>query len=216
MLSQTTKKVNVTMNAEKNGIEVSFAKKPEASTLSALKSAGFRWHNVKRLWYATKTPERVALSEKLFDGEPIPEAVTETETRAKQPKTTAVKINKFGVKVGDLFSATWGYDQTNNDFFQVVALVGECSVRVRQVYPKIKERTARSWASEDYTIENDGELLEPAPYSVFIRDQENGDLKRLKSYAADGKSSPEFNLSSFANAYFVPKGASSYFESSWA
>jgi len=51
----------VTLNSELNGIEVSFESKPETATLDALKSNGFRWHRVKKIWYAKNTAERLAL-----------------------------------------------------------------------------------------------------------------------------------------------------------
>ncbi|NJO58756.1 MAG: hypothetical protein HC836_10535 [Richelia sp. RM2_1_2] len=37
------------------------------------------------------------------------------------------------LKVGDIVYASWGYDQTNIDFYQVVALKGNVSVVVRKI-----------------------------------------------------------------------------------
>ena len=75
---------------------------------------------------------------------------------------------------------------------------------------------AVSGMSEDRTFRMTRELLPAADYSVFIKDQEKGDLKRLKSYAADGKSNPQFNLSSFANAYLVTGSTIEVYESWYA
>lgn len=182
------------INNEFNGIEITFSEKPEREVLGKLKEVGFRWHNAKKLWYAKNTPERMSFAEKIANGKEV-----KAETKKKETKE---KVNKFGVKVGDLFSASWGYDQTNNDFFQVIELVGESSVRVREVVPNLLQATAVSGMSEDRVFENTKELLPPARCSVFIKDQEKGDLKRLKSYAADGKSNPQFSLSSFCNAHY--------------
>ena len=46
------------------------------------------------------------------------------------------------------------------------------------------------------------DILPAADRSTFINDQVNGDLKRLKSFAADGVSDPQFTVSSYANAHF--------------
>ena len=128
-------------------------------------------------------------------------------------KTTA---NKYGVKVGDIFCATWGYDQTNNDFFQVIALVGETSVRVREVVPPVISSKATSWASEDRVVKtSDIGMLPPSPFSVFIKDQEHGDVKRLKSFKKDG-SCPQFKLSSFADAYYCDGDTTEVYESWYA
>ena len=113
--------------------------------------------------------------------------------------------SKYGVKVGDFFSASWGYEQTNVDFFQVVALVGETSVRVREVNPPIILTDGIGPMAEDRVYDlNTSVILPPDPRSCFIKDQENGDLKRLKSYAADGKSNPQFYLASYTDAHYCP------------
>jgi len=57
-----------TLNEELNGIEISFDRKPDRETLTALKSAGYRWHRVKKVWYAKQTDERLTLA-KCITGE---------------------------------------------------------------------------------------------------------------------------------------------------
>lgn len=59
------------INEELNGIELTFDSKPEAATLEALKAAGYRWHKVKKLWYAKNTPDRLQLAKAITGGEPI-------------------------------------------------------------------------------------------------------------------------------------------------
>lgn len=185
-----------TLNHEFNGIEITFDSKPADEIRSTLKENGFRWHKVKKLWYAKQNEKREELAKQICNGEVV-------KAEPKKPAAKAKKKNKYGVKVGDLFHASWGYEQTNNDFFQVVELVGATSVRVREVYPSMINEEAVSPMSADRTYKNTGELLPPVPRSVFIDDQEKGDLKRLKSYAADGVSDPQFRISSYADASLV-------------
>lgn len=187
-----------TINTEHNGIEITFDAKPDADTRATLKENGFRWHRKKALWYAKQTAEREALAEKLANGAKV--------EPAKEP---AEIVNAYGVKVGDIFHASWGYDQTNNDFFQVIKLCGKKSVRVREVNPPIIESTATGPMAEDRTFEITGELLPPAPHSVFIDDQEHGDLKRLDNNF--GRVS--FRLSSFAWAHKLNGGTATFYES---
>ncbi len=188
-----------------NSIEITFAQKPSEETRNALKALRFRWHSVKKVWYGYTTEEEVRAA---IDGKK-PENKAQRET---------IKVNKFGVKVGDIFHSSWGYDQTNNDFFQVIALVGETSVRVREVNPVCEKSEAVCWAAEDrvFSTNTSGKLLPPSRSSVFIKDQEKGDLKRLKSYAADGKSNPQFSISSFANAYLCSGETIKVYESWYA
>lgn len=68
-----------------------------------------------------------------------------TTTRGGEGVTGKGKVKKALekesiVKVGDIFYNSWGYDQTNIDWYQVVALTktGK-SVKVRPIAGKIKE-----------------------------------------------------------------------------
>lgn len=56
------------INKELNGIEVIFEDKPAQAVIDSLKNNGFRWHRVKKLWYAKNTAERLALAESIADG----------------------------------------------------------------------------------------------------------------------------------------------------
>lgn len=49
----------ITINEEKNGIEVRFESKPDTSVLEALKENGFRWSGKQKMWYAKHSEERV-------------------------------------------------------------------------------------------------------------------------------------------------------------
>lgn len=92
------------------------------------------------------------------------------------------KMNKYGVKVGDVFVATWGYDQTNNNFFQVTELVGSASVRVVEVAPQY-ETTWTGFMAENRKIQKfDGQPLQKVDRSLDINDQVKGDLHRICQY----------------------------------
>lgn len=47
--------LRVEFNAEFDGIEVYFNSKPSQATRDALKAAGYRWHSIKKCWYAKRT-----------------------------------------------------------------------------------------------------------------------------------------------------------------
>lgn len=191
----------ISKNNQFNSFEISFDAKPSEEIRAALKALRFRWNSLKKVWYGF-APE-----------EDIKKAIgNDTTHTAKKDQKAAEKVNKYGVKVGDIFSASWGYEQTNNNFFQVVALVGESSVRVREVDLPMISSKAVSSMSEDRTFSITREILPAASHSVFIKDQDKGDLKRLKSYSKDGKH-PQFYLSSFCDAYLVESDKITVYES---
>lgn len=164
----------LTLNNNLNGIELSFDSKPNVEVLSAIKELGFRWHNKKKLWYAKQTEERLAKAKELADGKVYKAAASSAKAEPKE------KVNKYGVKVGDLFYCSWGYEQTNVDFFQVIALVGESSVRIREVAPKRISEEPTCGMAADRTYEVPTEILPPCSNSCFVEDNENGDLKRVR------------------------------------
>lgn len=81
----------LTLNQELKGIEISFNAKPAATILASLKAAGFRWHNVKKVWYAKQTDARLDLAKQ----------ITGTDEAAEAPKAApakaAEKINLDGL-----------------------------------------------------------------------------------------------------------------------
>lgn len=164
-------------NAQFNSLEVYFTEKPCEAIRTALKNLKFRWNGKKSCWYG------------FAEAEAVKKACEGIQTTTKKATKKAEKKNKFGVKVGDFFSISWGYEQTNVDFFQVIALVGETSVRIREVNPERIAEDAIGGMAADRTYKLDrSRLLEPASHSVFIKDQEKGDLKRVKEgYYRDGR-----------------------------
>ena len=77
-----------TLNQELNGIEISFNEIPSEDTRTALKKAGYRWHKVKKVWYAKQTADRLTLAESLAELDSVP-----TST-----KTEIINLDKLGEK----------------------------------------------------------------------------------------------------------------------
>lgn len=184
----------IATNPDFNSIEITFPGKPSDAIREALKALRFRWHGVKKVWYGYTTEEAARQAIETAEG------CKPTEAKKAPAKATpkAEKVNKYGVKVGDIFEADWGWEQTNVNFFQVVALVGETSVRVREVYLDMIEESAVSPMASDRTYKLTSELLPPASRASFIKDQDNGDVKRIKQCAGG---SICFNVSSYATAF---------------
>ena len=120
---------NYVINENLNGIEIGFESKPNAATISALKAAGFRWHNVKRIWYAKQTAERLALAVSLSgDSTAAPIATATTGTPQNHIKifynglkVDGGKLIKCGFDRRDGYVRMWGrdYDRLPRDLFNV-------------------------------------------------------------------------------------------------
>lgn len=59
--------MTVTINNEKNGIEIRFESKPETNILEKLKTNGFRWSVKQKMWYAKITEARMTFIKNFND-----------------------------------------------------------------------------------------------------------------------------------------------------
>ena len=162
--------ITLNRNVEHNGIELLFDGKPSVSVRNALKSNGFRWHGVKKLWYARETEARLNFANQL--------AGNKLEVR-EENHTKKQVANKYGVKVGDVFHQSWGYNMTINTFYQVISVTAS-SVRVIEVEPEILKDECQGYCGDILFKNPNGEMLPKATgYTSFIKNQETGDLKRV-------------------------------------
>lgn len=130
------------------------------------------------------------------------------QTKAERKKAAAAKTgsvktaavtNVAGVKVGDIFYTSWGYDQTNINVYQVVGITSSgCYIRPI-LCREVKEKS--------YT----GSIaLVPSPnhfnsrYDSFITDSPKGTYKKTMISSYDKK--PYIKLSSFAYAHLYKSG----------
>lgn len=88
-----------TINQELNGIEITFEAKPTADTLASLKANGYRWHRVKKVWYAKQTPDRLAIAESLTAGQMAPQAAPVA------PKANIINLDNLGQNTPRLYGA---------------------------------------------------------------------------------------------------------------
>ena len=190
---------NITLNKKFNSFEVTFDSKPAAAIRDALKSLKFRYNPNKNLWYG------------FCDREQLETACKGEKTANKASKKAPEKINRYGVKVGDIFYTSWGYEQTNVNFFQVIALKGEASVILKEVCLEVIEENITGMSSNN-TYKIDRTKIHPSTsYSVFINNQELGDLKRVQKSKYDD--SLYIKLSSFCDAYLVTTDTKQVFKS---
>lgn len=61
--------INITLNNDKNGIELRFNHKLDASVISKIKNAGFRWSNKGKFWYSKQSTEALDFAQELAENE---------------------------------------------------------------------------------------------------------------------------------------------------
>ena len=109
----------------------------------------------------------------------------ENTIKEKAQPTEAKPIEyEHGYKVGDILYISWGYEQTNLDFFKVVA-VTEKSIRIVEISMKVKEQKGVSSMSRD--VKFDTTTARVLEKSWIIKDQTKGDIKRIITDEYNGK-----------------------------
>jgi len=74
-------------------------------------------------------------------------AESESIEAYKAKKKAEVKekmAQPHGLKIGDILDCHWGYEQSNVDFYQVIALAGQRSVTIQQI---ASEKEYNQWAA---------------------------------------------------------------------
>jgi hypothetical protein len=122
------------LNNELNGIEIYFDGKPEAKIIEKLKEYKFRWNHFKKCWYAKQKQENIQFAEKLING----------NLEIKENKEIQ---NHYGVKIGDIFTYSWGWEQTNVDCFQVIGLKGKSTAILREIGKEICPNLSKGYSS---------------------------------------------------------------------
>lgn len=163
------------INEEKQGKELYFDSIPTYEERKILKKNGYKYHTQKKCWYIS-------------------------ENKLKNPPSQ----NALGVKVGDIFYMSWGFEQTNLDFFQVVELKGKTQVIIKEVVlNKVEEDGYEHGMARDVIF--DPKIAVPIQNSVFVKDNEKGMIKKV--YGT--KENPYLNMTSYANAHLY-KGQKLY------
>lgn len=67
-------------------------------------------------------------------------------------KAKAERNKPHSLKIGDILDCSWGYDQTNIDFYEVVKVVGKNTVEIR----KVSSVCTKSEPPCDYVVPNKG------------------------------------------------------------
>ncbi|MEZ5651867.1 MAG: hypothetical protein R3E87_15120 [Burkholderiaceae bacterium] len=131
------------------------------------------------IFYAYKSPEArfASVSKWLADIEASHQANEERKAKAK-----AASARKLAV--GDVLRCSWGYEQTNVDFYEVVALVGKSMVEIRAIASEAENDSGSNGFS--------GQCV-PCPGQYIgepMRKKAQGDHVRIESYANAYKLEP--------------------------
>jgi len=133
------------LNPEHSGIEILFTEKPADEVLAALRDAGFRWHRQNKLWYHRDTLEARTLAQKIANFEEIPR---QQQTAARKKAKIGPKCLDHGqilgepaheLKESDILYTSWGWEQTNVEWFQIVEILGKQYFMIQEIGSKSVE-----------------------------------------------------------------------------
>jgi hypothetical protein len=120
--------------------------------------------------------------------------------------TQTIEKVKVQPKVGDILYSSWGYDQTNIEYFKVVK-VSEFSVWIQEVRSKIVEVTG--WAHEkvvptdssDYQVRNWNDVPDEfGNVNAYITKTHPIQRKKIQYFSWDADEIYYVSLNSFSHA----------------
>ncbi|WP_297339182.1 hypothetical protein [Pseudophaeobacter sp.] len=89
--------------------------------------------------------------------------------------------NKHNVKVGDIFVSSWGYGQTNVDYYEVTNLIGKTMVEVRPISTTRVDGEENGWMSGASVPKAGAFYGEKQRRRVLV--DESGPALKVRSYA---------------------------------
>ena len=110
--------LSITKNNRFNSFEITFSEKPAAAILEVLKANKYRWNPYKKIWYGYKDIKTLLNPDH--------------EAAKKETSSEKAAVNLAGFIVGDILYSSWGYDQTNIDFYQVVKVTAK-TITVKEI-----------------------------------------------------------------------------------
>jgi len=166
----------ITLNTEKNGIELRFDTKPNTDIITAIKEAGFRWSGKQRMWYAKQNDETVALANQISESEGNFEYKPKTETN----------IDLWSLTRTEGIEDNYGKTRTTN---------------TKEIAANIRKHLRNRFSMCKWSVTSDYnsirvELLE----SSFSRNSEA--LKAIVNYAYTYAQSWNYNNSDLMTDYF--------------
>jgi hypothetical protein len=115
--------------------------------------------------YGTNEERRQAKAKSFFESVRAAEAATIARREAR-------KSQGHQLKVGSILRCSWGYDQTNIDYFEVTKLIGAKMVEIRE----IKAESVGSWTGKSVPLPG-------AYHGEPMRKVAKGDSVKIYSFA---------------------------------
>lgn len=147
--------MTITLNKEKNGIELRFDGKPSDEVREAMKNNGFKWSMKQKMWYAHMNDERIAFANSLEDG-------------AEVVSSEATKAESFNL--WDM-TRTDGIGTNKDEKLDNVAIAALCRKHLKARFPFVKMSVnSNGWNSVNLSIKS----------SPFAEDSD--ELKAILNY----------------------------------
>ena len=131
-------------------------------------------HNVKLTDKGRKTLEKMR-NDLMSEG---------IDPNAEVKKVKKKRVNAYGIKKGDVFVSSWGYDATYHDFYEVTEVIGKKRVKVKELATKMgksNDNDPNAWTvrpikheyanDEEYTRNVLTHSKDPKKKDTYIRDK---------------------------------------------
>ena len=161
-----------TLNAEKNGIEITFSKKPAVIVLDTLKAAGYRWSRARRIWWAHQSPKALETAQTVTEGRVEAQETQDTDRAAEaadKAQQTTLKAEYLEILARDVWRNNPKMIEHNRkNIARIVRL--ECGGLVEIGKPRIETRFCFGYSLNCYNTDDYDQVNEAAHHAKTDQD----------------------------------------------
>jgi putative lipoic acid-binding regulatory protein len=206
----------ITLNNELKGIELSFESKPTSEVLANIKSQGFRWHNMKQIWYAKQSEERIQFANSLNGLNENDTNIIQTETKTTKAVKQSKKVNTSSLwdrckfEEGNTDTSKYDYKFVGSNYSGLstkeTAVVIRKELKTR--FPECKFSVTSDYNSVDVELKSSPYEYLNAPYELDYHElkewvnSNNIEINAIKKYVEKLVNSYNYDDSDSMTDYF--------------
>ncbi len=165
-------------NAELNGIELKFDTKPSETILNLLRSAGYRWHNVKKIWYAKQNERAIKAAEQITQDE---NGIISDAPIAKKENGYKSLYERLKFTIGTADKSKYNYKYVGSNYTGLT--VKDTAVMIRKILKENLPEVKFSVTSDHHSIEIN---IKASPYdNKHLKYESSRDPAEYRAYDAE-------------------------------
>jgi len=183
----------INRNTEKNGIEIFFDTIPSRGIIDSLKAVGYRWHNVKKCWYAKASEETENAARSATEGIEATKTTASTNTHNNIEKHPAPLWERVQYTAGS------GADKCHA---HTVGSRYKAGMKNKEIAAEVKKHLAARFPECKFSASSTGYRSIRIEIKSGEFEKDSAELEAIREYAKNYLESYNYNDSDSMTDYF--------------